>query len=233
MKKAQPWLAAILLGIAVLIFGRLYFKATEETGQALDARQQALQTLGAYLAGLDGVECVQVLSNPFTQQSGQAREIHRFENAGIRGLETGLGDAINARIVFPTVKPEYRDNPQSAVMPQDIKTPLSFLIDPGSVDQLAKDAPDCGLFVSLIGLPAGVTQLGVWKPNHTARFALLLPDLRVVGTKAKAAQAFKSGKIVAAVVNDPNSAEPILITADNIDQILKDNPNLLGFRRSR
>lgn len=233
MKKAQPWLAAILLGIAALIFARLYFKATEETGQALDARQEALQTLGAYLAALENVDCIQVLSNPFTQQSGQAREIHRFENAGIRGLEAGLGETITPRIVFPTIKPEYRDNPQSAVMPPDIKTPLSFLIDPASVDQLAQDAPDCSLFVSLIGLPAGVTQLATWKPDNPARFALLLPDLRVVGTKSRTVAAFKSGKIVAAVINDPDTAEPILVNADNIEQILQQTPNLLGFRRSK
>ncbi|MCS1409865.1 MAG: hypothetical protein M2R45_03051 [Verrucomicrobia subdivision 3 bacterium] len=233
MNKAKPWLAAGLFLLAALLFFRLYLKSTEETSAALDSRQRALLALGEHLAQKQFGSCALVLSNPFTQKPGQPKEIQKFENAGIRGLEQGLPDATQIKIVFPKIKPEYQENPPLAVIPQNIKTPLSFLIDATSIDQIAASHTDCQLLVSLIGLPLGVEKLKIWQPQNPFQFALLLPDLRIIGTKAKAVEAFKHGKITAAVVTESESDEPLIIDAENVQDILSSRPNLLGFRRSR
>lgn len=233
MKNGQAWLAGGLMLVAALLFYRMYLKSTEETTAALDSRQQALQELGEYLNQQQLGSCTVVLSNPFTQKSGQPSEIHKFERAGIRGLEQGLGESAAVEIVFPTVKPEYRDNPQKAIIPRNSKTPLSFLIEPGSLDELAEAHPDCNLMVSLIGLPLGVDKLKVWDKQSPMQFALLLPDLRMVGSMNNVVSAFKSGKIAAAVVTDKQANAPLLITPENIKEILTDRPNLVGFPKKR
>ncbi len=233
MSKIKHWLAGGLLLIAVLLFFRLYLKSREEMGQALDSRQSVLQALGKHLSLQHAPDCVLVLSNPFAQKHGQQRETRQFDDAGIEGLKKGLAKTTRLEVARPKIKPEYWDNPQSAPIPPNAKNPLSFLMEASSIDAISKNHPDCEVIVSLIGLPVGANKLKVWQKRSPVKFAFLLPDLRVVGSKAEVLRAFQSGKIIAAAVRDLNSGEPLIIDADNIQAALASHPGLLGFHKKR
>ena len=133
------------------------------------------------------------------------------------------------KVVFPEIRPEYFTDPQSVSIPSDSPTPLSFLMEPGSVDRLAEAHPECQVIVSLIGLPAGVGQLKIWNEKDPRCFALLLPDLRLVGPPAKAVEAFQRGKLLAAVVEDGETRDPLIVTRDNVVDVLKRQPKALGY----
>jgi hypothetical protein len=115
------------------------------------------------------------------------------------------------------------------VIPPDSRTPLSFVMQPVSVDQLAESHPECRVIVSLIGLPLGVDRLKIWNEKDPRCFALLLPDLRVLGPPAKAVEAFQRGNLLAAVVEDAPSGDPLIVTRDNVVEVLERQPKALGY----
>jgi len=232
MKKLKPWLVALLLIVTVVVVSRPILSGGKEMGEAVMSRQGAMQRLGASLSSEFGKKPVLVLSNPYTQKSGQSKEIRQFEAAGIKGLKLGLGEKSLVEVVFPEIRAEYQEHPEKAVFPPNTKTPLSFLMEGASLDQLAASHPHCELIVSLIGLPVGIDQLQVWKDGKH-RFGLLLPDLRVLGSKGKALKAIKSGKIAAVVVDDPQSQEALVIDSTNVEEVVSNRPQLLGFKRKR
>ena len=232
MKKLKPWLVALLLIVAVLVVSRPFLSAGKEMGEAVMSRQRAMELLGSSLSSDFGEKPVLVLSNPYIQKGGQSKTIRQFEAAGIKGLELGLGEESQLEIVFPEIMPEYQEHPEKAVFPPNTKTPLSFLMEGASIDQLAFSHPGCELIVSLIGLPVGIDQLKVWKEGKH-QFGLLLPDLRVLGSKRKALEAIKSGKIAAVVVDDPQSKEAFLINSTNVEEVMSSRSQLLGFKRKR
>jgi hypothetical protein len=122
------------------------------------------------------------------------------------------------------------ERPGGAVpVPQDSRTPLSFLIEPASVDKLAEAHPDCRVIVSLIGLPLGADKLKVWDEKDPRSFALLYPDLRLLGPPAETIAAFQRGKLLAAVVDDPTSGKPLIVTKDNIAEVFEQKPKALGY----
>jgi hypothetical protein len=102
-------------------------------------------------------------------------------------------------------------------------------MQPASVDQLAEAHPECSVIVSLIGLPVGVDKLKIWDEKDPRCFALLLPDLRLLGPPAEAVGAFQRGKLLAAVVQDLNSSDPLIVTRDNIVQVLEQQPQVFGY----
>lgn len=188
-----------------------------------------METLGAHIARLRPKSKVLLLSNPFAQKAGHFHESSQFDRAGLRGLRKGLGTGSSVTVVVPEIRQEYIANPASVIIPPDSKTPLSFIIQPGSIDQLTDAHPECNVIVSLIGLPLGVDQLKVWAEKDPRSFALLLPDLRVLGSSQEVHAAFRRGKLLAAVFEMPSSGDPLVVTADNISDLLKENPKLLGF----
>ncbi len=196
---------------------------------ALDARERLMEALGKRLAQLDPKCKVLVLSNPLTQHAGYLNEKNQYERASVRGLRKGLGRHIPVTVAFPELRPEYFSDPQSIILPPDCRTPLSFVIAPGSVDQLAAAHPECRVIVSLIGLPTGVDQLKVWSEKDPRTFALLLPDLRVLGPPAAAIDAFRSGKLIAAVTQEAQSGDPLIITRENMEAVLATQPKALGY----
>ena len=228
MKHAKTASLVILFVAAAASLVRIFFPGDPEMGAAVKARHVALQQLGEALKPGVGEGGVLVLSNPFSKQAGQSKTIRQFELAGIDGLAKGLGPEIKFRVGFPEIKPEYQEHPERAVFPPNTSTPLSFLMDAKSVDALADSHPDCEVIVSLIGLPLGVESLDVWSGRH--RFGLLLPDLRVLGSKSKALEAFESGKIIAAVVDDKSSGAALIVDSNNVKEILAKRPELLGFK---
>ena len=188
-----------------------------------------MEMLGARIAKLRPECRVLVLSNPFTKESGYLNEKSQFERAGLHGLRKGLGRRSPVTVVFPEIRPEYLANPQSVIIPSDSRTPLSFLIQPASVDQLAEAHPDCRVVVSLIGLPVGVNQLKIWNEKERRCFALLSPDLRVLGPPDQAVAAFQQENLLAAVLENSKSGEPLIVTKDNVVQVLQRQPNALGY----
>jgi hypothetical protein len=132
------------------------------------------------------------------------------------------------KVVFPEIRPEYFANPESVIIPPDSRTPLSFLVRPDSVDELADAHPECTVIVSLIGLPAGVDRLKIWDEKDPRCFALLQPDLRLLGPPANAVEAFQRGKLLVAVAEDFQSGDPLIVTRDNVVEVLKRQPKALG-----
>ena len=189
-----------------------------------------MERLGESIAKLRPKCKVLVLSNPFTKNSGMLDKKAQFERAGLRGLRNGLGADCRMTVVFPEIRPEYFSDPQSVPIPPESRTPLSFLIRAGAVEQLADAHPECSVLVSLIGLPAGVDQGKLWNTNDTRAFALLLPDLRIVGSAQTAVEAYERGKILASVADDVfQPGKPLIVTRNNVREIIKRQPQALGF----
>lgn len=188
-----------------------------------------MEMLGERIAKLRPECKVLVLSNPFTKQSGYLDEKNQYERAGLRGLRKGLGGRSTVTVVFPEIRPEYLANRQSVIIPPDSRTPLSFVMQPASVEQLADAHPECNVIVSLIGLPVGVDRLKIWNEKDPRCFALLLPDLRLLGPPANTVAAFQRGKLLAAVTEELQSGNPLIVTGDNVVEVLKRQPKALGL----
>ena len=220
---------AIACGLAVLVFGALTACNSKPQNAALAKREQAMQALGACIAKLNPQCKVLVLSNPFIKDSGYLDDQSQYERAGLRGLRKGLGKQIPVTVVPPEIRAQYYTDRQSLIFPPDCSTPLSFAIEPASVDQLAEAHSDCRVIVSLIGLPSGVEQLKLWDAKSPQSFALLLPDMRVLGPPAKAVEGFQGGKLLAAVVQDATTGEPLIVTRENVEAVLASQPKALGY----
>jgi hypothetical protein len=217
-------LAVVVIGTVAVLKGTPSPKSA-----ALATREQAMRALGACIAKLSPQCKVLVLSNPFAKASAYLDEKSQYERAGLRGLRRGLGRHIPVTVVFPEIRAEYFADRQSVILPPDCRTPLSFVIQPASVDQLAEAHPECRVIVSLIGLPAGVDELRIWSDKDPRCFALLLPDLRVLGPPAKAVEGFQCGKLLAAVAQDAKSGDPLIVTRDNLEAVLEGQPKALGY----
>lgn len=188
-----------------------------------------MAVLGARIAKLRPDCPVLVLANPFAKDAGYFSEQNQYERAGLHGLRRGLGGRGNVTVVSPEIRPEYLVDPASVIIPPDSATPLSFLMRPASVDQLAEAHPECRVIVSLIGLPFGVERLPLWSERDPRSFALLLPDMRILGPAAATAAAFEQGKVLAAVVTDGRSGKPLVVTAENVHEVLRTQPKALGY----
>ena len=232
--------AAIVLGLVEAQFhllGKLWGAGP------LTHRELAMEYLGRYLANQYPHKRAVVLSNPFSQEPGQPREIYQFEKAGLRGLRRGLGNAVVVEAVaFPELKPGFVKDHRSVFIDPQTTTPLSYVVSDEALDKIAAAHPQAELVVSLIGLPLKVRQTETWKPSNPMKFALLLPDLRMVGGEGAVREAILSGKIVACIMNKPGAPgedQPmgkdsrmefdrrfLLVNRDTIDRLLQVYPRL-------
>jgi hypothetical protein len=227
--KRNILLVSALAVVAAVVVAFLTRSSSPENA-ALAARQHSMEMLGARIAKLRPECKVLVLSNPFTKKSGYFDEKSQYERVAIRGLRKGLGGRSTVKVVFPEIRPEYFVNPQSVIIPPDSRTPLSFLMRSDSVQQMAEADPDYRVIVSLIGLPSEIDRLTIWSENDPRCFALLLPDLRLLGPPAKAVEAFERGKLLAVVAEDSSqSADPLIITRENVVEVLNRQPKALGY----
>jgi hypothetical protein len=209
----------------------------------LTQRELAMEYLGRYLASEYRGKKVVVLANPFSQKSGQPREVYRFEKAGLQGLQRGLGKSVLIETVaFPELRPGFVENPRSVFIDPRTTTPLSYVVTDDALDKIAAAHPQAELLVSLIGLPLNVRQTETWKSTNPRKFALLLPDLRIVGDEGAVREAISSGKIAAFVMNKPGAPaddQPIgkdsrmefdrrflMVNRDTIDRFLQLYPRL-------
>jgi hypothetical protein len=165
------------------------------------------------------------------------------EEAGIKGLREGFGDRVESiDIAYPQLISEAYASPQSLIPDTSVTTPLSFLMAPDALQRLRKEFPDRNLWISQIGLPVGILTQDVWQSTSEPRFALLLPDLRVIGDAEEIRRAMLSGKLVAFVLTRQGqlfdtqtmgtdlaaefAKRYVLVTAENVDAVLADFPEL-------
>jgi hypothetical protein len=220
---------ACALAVVAIVIIVLLTRTSRPKEAALAAREQVTEALGTCIAKLKPQCHVLVISNPFGKDAGYLDAKLRYERAALSGLRKGLGRGVPITVVFPDLLPEYFTNRESLFLPPECRTPLSFAIQPASVDRLAEAHRECRVIVSLIGLPAGVEQLKIWGDQDPRCFALLLPDLRVLGPEAKAVEAFQKGKLLAAVDQDAASGAPLIVTRDNVEAVIQRQPKALGY----
>ncbi len=219
MKLDLKLIAALVLVIVSAGTAWNFLRPADQVAKSRSVvrRELAMQVLGEYLATKSPGARVLVLSNPFTQKSGQPKDVYTFESAGVRGLKKGLGKQLTLdAVVYPTLNPLALQNPAAILMPPNTSTPLSYLTAEGAWDQILGQYPNAGVWVSLVGLPADLHSLQIWK-GPSPKLALLLPDLSIVGDSTAILKAFQSGKLSAVVLSRPGT-EP---EGDKVEKDLK------------
>jgi len=241
MTRQTP--ALVFVALVAAGFGVWFFLKADPQGNALRVREIATRGLAEHLARTCSGKKALIISNPFTQQKDTARAIVETEQAGIRGLREGFGKSVSvAAVAFPELKAGARENPRALLADVETATPLSYLVEPEAFDQLAGKHANCEIIVSLIGLPLEVARCEAWKAAGAPRFALLLPDLRIVGDAAAVKSAVKSGKLAAFVLTRPGAPGDdttpgrdwkaefekrfLLVTVENVEQVMQAHPGL-------
>jgi hypothetical protein len=243
MRRSYFVAAAVAIALLGLVEAQFHVWGRLTGTRVLGQRELATQVLGEYLAQHCAGSKAIVLSNPFSQTSGQPSEIYQFEKAGLRGLRRGLGRSVNIEaVVFPELRPECRQAPSSVYIDPSTTTPLSYLVAPGALDSLVQRHPQSRLIVSLIGLPLNVLESRTWTRDSGKSFALLLPDLRMVGRQDDIRQAVMRRQLIALVLNKPGAPSEdrpvgrdlktefdqrfLLVTSENVESLLRVYPRL-------
>lgn len=238
------FLVFILLGVGLGIGYYFYNRPRVEADQL---RSLATWGLADYLAQHYAGSRVLILANPFAARENMEQAVIDQELAGIQGLQEGFGDEMDAvEVVYPQLLADAFASPQSLIPDSSVTTPLSFLFAPGALAKLRKEYPSHALWVSLIGLPVGISEEAVWYAEDGPKFALLLPDLRVIGGVDAVKRAVHSGKLVAFVLTrqgrkfDTQSMDGthreefdkryILVSSENVDQVTEDHPELFRMQ---
>jgi len=224
-----------MLGLALWLF------VNSRKSPAVSERQVATRMLAEYLRKTFKPKFVLVISNPFSELSGRSAQIYNFEKAGVAGLKDGFGLETPLKVVFPKLKPEVLADPSSVQVDPKSTTPLSFFVTAQAFDDLFLAHPQCDLAISLIGLPVNLPRMKAWNKAGLPRFALLLPDWRMIGDPSVIENSFASAKLAAAIVlkpvelNTAGVAHPneaaskfLLVTRNNVSELVKDLPRLFA-----
>jgi hypothetical protein len=189
MPRATKFLSVLILTAAIVGLLEAQFHILRGP-RVLDQRELATRVLGNYLAEKYHGQKAMVFSNPFSRKPGQPRVVYQFEKAGLRGLRRGLEPSVSIEaVVFPEIRPEFLRNPSAVYIDPTTTTPLSYVTTETAWDALIQQHPGADLVVSLIGLPANLRRTETWRRESGKKFALLLPDLRMVGDSAAIRQA--------------------------------------------
>ncbi|MBN2507660.1 MAG: hypothetical protein JXQ71_13290 [Verrucomicrobia bacterium] len=235
-----------LLALAALAVAAWLGWRASPASNALRSREIATRALARHLAPSvstsSGARRVLVIGNPFTQWPNLPPEMRDTESASWRGLELGFGPGAALVAGFPRLKPGARENPRSIPIDPVTTTPLSYLVAPDAFDELADAHADCDLIVSLIGLPAQLGEVACWRKPGPPAFALVLPDLRMVGGRQALREAMQRGKLLAFVLPHPQAPPSdvpprrdwqaefarryVLVTADNVAERMQSHPHL-------
>ncbi len=241
---SRQWLGALFVALVVLGLAARYFLGPDPYREALSDREAAARGLAEAVAAKLGGKRGLVMANPFVSKPGTEPRIVAMDEAGVRGVRAGAeGRLAVAEVVRPELLAAARENPRAVPIDTETTTPLSYLVALDAFDRAAKAHADCEVIFSLIGLPADLEQCEVWKKPGAPSFALLLPDLRIIGGPAEVVAAVKSGKLLAFVVRKPggvSESEPLgkdwkaefdrrflLVTADNVDEVAARTPAVL------
>jgi hypothetical protein len=198
----------------------------------LSEREDAAANLARHIAAELGPRAVLVFSNPYTQGRGGAGEINEFDEAGLRGLRRGFGEAVRMVQVFPEIRPEAMRDPASVYVDSRSTTVLSFLVAEDAFEKAVKANPECTVVVSLIGLPVNLGAFPSWSKPGAPHFGLMLPDWRIIGDQNAAIAAFSSGKLAGAVVQHvekPPGQQYELVTRHNIASLAAAKPQLFSY----
>jgi hypothetical protein len=244
MTRQTP--ALLFLALVAAGFALWFLLKPDPQRSALGVREIATRGFAEHLARAHPGAKVLIVSNPFTQRKDTARAIVDMEQAGIRGLREGFGGKISVEAVaFPELKPEARENPAALLVDVETTAPLSYLMTADAIDQLARQHANCDLIVSLVGIPLHVTATEAWKSVGAPRFALLLPDLKILGNTASLKASLKSGKLAAFVLPRPGAPGDdtppgrdwktefekrfLLVTPENVEQVMQAHPKLFAL----
>ena len=227
LKKTQA--ISGIFGLVVIVALYFIFRTPSQYAQHLDSKQDGLRMLADSISKERPGEHVLVVSNPFVLRPDASDRIKDHDAAGFAGLQSGFPEGTQIEKVYPEISAAYQQNPNAVYIPPSSSTPLSFLVEASSFDSLAEANPDHPILVSLIGLPTGYKKLKVWKKDHPAKFAFLRPDFRILGGKSQVIDQFENGKILAALIDDKATGEPLIVTKSNIQEVLKTQPKSLGF----
>jgi hypothetical protein len=230
--RGRASIGIIIVAVVVLAGGVfLWFRWRSP---AVSERAYATQLLGEYLKNAAKPKGVLVLGNPFIDRPNRPAEVVQFEKAGIAGLQAGLAGA-PLKTVHPQIKPSVLADPSSIQIDPNSPTPLSFMIESSAFDEVIKANPDCDVVVSLIGLPVNLSSMDAWTHPGPPKFALLLPDWRMIGDPSAIEKAFSSGKLVAAVVTRPDATAATdpkqryeIVNASNVVEMIRRSPSLFG-----
>ena len=230
--------AAFVAGLVGLGFSR---RTTDQRG-ALNIREIATRGLADYLAKSGQARRVLVVANPFVKLGKLPREMLDMEAAGLRGLHAGFGAQLISIVAWPELKPGVLENPRAVFIDPETTTPLTYLVAEDAFDKLAQSHADCDVILSLIGLPADLARVRCWQRGDGPKFALLLPDLRILGNRAAIRHALDSGKLLAFVATKPGSAATrvagnadartefeqrfVLVTRENVEATMQTYPQL-------
>ena len=239
----KAFLVIFLAGAAFAVGWMVLNKTPEK--KALLARELATERMAQYLAQKYPGQRALIISNPYTRQKGLAPGVYDQEEAGIRGLRKGFANKVAVgAVAYPELKSGAQNDPRSVQISAGSTTPLSFLVTDDAFDKLARQH-GCDLIVSLIGLPVNLGAVEAWRRTGKPKFALLLPDLRMVGDAAAIQSAVKAEKLAVFVLNKPGAPPEqsrlsddrqaeferryILVTPETIDQVLQSYPQLFNF----
>ncbi|HOX01694.1 MAG TPA: hypothetical protein P5555_03015 [Candidatus Paceibacterota bacterium] len=238
------WIAAgLLVALAIGAGAWIAARRSAPTNAALDLREAAARRIGQWLAEHARGQNVLVLSNPFTRDPGRPGPVYAFEAAGIRGLDRGWRGQLHLEaIVFPPIESAWARQPEAAPIDPASPTPLSYLLAADAWDQLLRQHPKADIWVSLIGVPLNLSATKAWRQPDRPGIALLLPDMRMLGAGRAIESAFRSGKLLAVVLNRPRPIPPdtggstsgadefdrhfLLVTADNVAEVHRRYPDL-------
>jgi hypothetical protein len=243
LSMTRPTPALVFVILVAAGFSLWFYFKPDPQGSALRVREIATRGLAEHLARTHPGKSALIISNPFTQRPDTARAIVETEQAGIRGLREGFGTSISvAAVPVPELRTDARENPRALLADVETSTPLSYLVEPEAFDQLAGKHANCEIIVSLIGLPLEVARCEAWKAAGAPTFALLLPDLRIIGDAMAVKSALKSGKLAAFVLARPGAPGDdttpardwkaefekrfLLVTAENVEQVMLAHPGL-------
>ena len=230
----------ILLGFGL---GSGYYLFNRPHVSADQLRSLSTWGLADYLAKTHPNAKVLVLSNPFATRPQMDQAVVDQEKSGIEGLKAGFKNKMESmKVVYPALDPESYASPRSFVPDFSVTTPISFLFAPNALTELQKENGDYDLWISLIGLPVDIVEADLWKKNDGPRFALLLPDLRVLGGVESIKTAFRRGKLIAIVLTQQDrmfdtrtmngdareafDQRYLLLTEDNVDEFIERHPDI-------
>lgn len=150
---------------------------------------------------------VLVVGNPFAQQPGADPGLREVEDASVRGVRRGI-DGSGARflgVTQPGLREEALRDPTMVPIPPGATTPLSFLTEAGAWDRIRMEHPEATVWISLIGVPADLMQTKAWTDAGGPKWALFLPDSRLIGGRDAVGSAFEAGRLVAMVLARPGA----------------------------
>ncbi len=227
--RVVAFLAALLRAGTVLVL-------LSRRAPALSEREFATQLLAERVKSAFKPKAVLVIGNPFVDAPNRSAQLYEFENASVRGVKSALGRDTSVKVRHPKVRPEVLANPGSVQIDPRSPTPLSFLVESSAFDELVKENSDCDVVISLIGLPINLGSMEGWSKPGLPRFALLLPDWRMIGNAEAIQSAFSSGKLAAAVVRRVNVTEGsdfkeryVIVDGENFGQLWREAPKMFGF----